>query len=137
MPFIGAVGGDLDFLETLPSPRLLATHLPLSLLPPAVSTVGCRVVYLCREPKDAFVSRWHFDNKMGKGAPIDLDDAFSMFCEGFSPFGPFWDHYLQYWKESLARPQEVMFLKYEEIVSDPLTVVRKLASFLDVHFTEE
>ncbi|VAH38399.1 unnamed protein product [Triticum turgidum subsp. durum] len=120
VPFIGAVGGDLDFLETLPSPRLLATHLPPSLLPPA-----------------AFVSRWHFDNKMGKGAPIALDDAFSMFCEGFSPFGPFWDHYLQYWKESLARPQEVMFLKYEEIVSDPLTVVRKLASFLDVPFTEE
>ncbi|EMS56198.1 Sulfotransferase 17 [Triticum urartu] len=123
VPFIGAVGGDLDFLETLPSPRLLATHLPLSLLPPA--------------PKDAFVSRWHFDNKMGKGAPIALDVAFSMFCQGFSPFGPFWDHYLQYWKESLARPQEVMFLKYEEIVSDPLTVVRKLASFLDVPFTEE
>ncbi|VAH53768.1 unnamed protein product [Triticum turgidum subsp. durum] len=138
VPFIGAMGGDLDVLETLPSPRLLATHLPPSLLPPAVSTVGCRVVYLCREPKDAFVSRWHFDNKMGKGgAPITLGDAFNMFCEGVSPFGPFWDHYLQYWKESLARPQEVMFLKYEEIVSDPLTVVRKLASFLDVPFTEE
>ncbi|VAH53764.1 unnamed protein product [Triticum turgidum subsp. durum] len=74
---------------------------------------------------------------MGKGAPITLDDAFSMFCEGFSPFGPFWDHYLRYWKESLARPQEVMFLKYEEIVSDPFMVGRKLASFLDVPFTEE
>ena len=31
----------------------------------------------------------------------------------------------------------MMFLKYEEIVSDPLTVVKKLASFLDVPFTEE
>ncbi|KAE8811373.1 Sulfotransferase 16 [Hordeum vulgare] len=137
VPFIGAVGGDLDFLETLPSPRLLSTHLPLSLLPPAVSAVGCRVVYLCREPKDALVSRWHFDNKMSKGDPITLDDAFTMFCEGFSPFGPFWDHYLQYWEESLARPQEVMFLRYEEIVSDPLKVARKLASFLDAPFTED
>uniref|UniRef100_A0A0A9E404 Sulfotransferase n=1 Tax=Arundo donax TaxID=35708 RepID=A0A0A9E404_ARUDO len=60
-----------------------------------------------------------------------------MISEGCSPFGPFWDHYLQYWKESLTRPQEVLFLKYEEIVFDPLKVVRKLASFFGVPFTEE
>ena len=137
VPFIGAMGGELDQLETLPSPRLLSTHLPLSLLPPTVSTVGCRVVYLCREPKDAFVSRGHFDNKIGTGAPTSLDDGFNMFCEGVSPFGPFWDHYLAYWRESLARLQEVMFLRYEEIVSDPLKVARELASFLRVPFTEE
>ncbi|KAM0873500.1 hypothetical protein ACQ4PT_038037 [Festuca glaucescens] len=106
VPFIGVMGGDLDNLETLPSPRLLSTHLPLSLLPPSISTVGCRVVYLCREPKDAFVSRWHFENKIGTGAPISLDNFFNMFCQGFSPYGPFWDHYLEYWKESLARPHE-------------------------------
>uniref|UniRef100_A0ACD5ZEX1 Uncharacterized protein n=1 Tax=Avena sativa TaxID=4498 RepID=A0ACD5ZEX1_AVESA len=86
---------------------------------------------------DAFVSRWHFDNKIGTGAPISLEDAFDMFCQGCSPFGPFWDHHLQYWNESLARPQEVMFLRYEEIVSDPLKVVRNLACFLGVPFTEE
>ncbi|KAM0822312.1 hypothetical protein ACQ4PT_071576 [Festuca glaucescens] len=123
VPFIGVMGGDLDHIETLPSSRLLSTHLPLSLLPPAVSTVGCRVVYLSREPKDALVSRWHFENKISTGAPISLDNFFNMYCQGFSPFGPFWDHYLEYWKESLARPHEVMFLRYEEIVSDPLKVV--------------
>ncbi|XP_062196960.1 cytosolic sulfotransferase 17-like [Phragmites australis] len=137
VPFIGLQGGDLEYAETLPSPRLLATHLPLSLLPPTVSTDGCRIVYLCREPKDAFISRWYFDNRMIKGDPINLDKAFTMFCEGFSPFGPFWDHYLQYWNESLKRPHEVLFLKYEEIVLDPLKVVRKLACFLGVPFTEE
>ncbi|KAF0909889.1 hypothetical protein E2562_000199 [Oryza meyeriana var. granulata] len=137
VPFIGAQGGELDHLETLPSPRLLATHLPFSLLPSAVTTMDCRIVYLCREPKDGFISRWHFDNKIAQGAKIDLNTAFTMFCEGCSPFGPFWDHYLQYWKESLQRPQEVRFLRYEEIVSDPLKVVRDLAGFLGVPFTEE
>ncbi|KAJ1269934.1 hypothetical protein BS78_06G016000 [Paspalum vaginatum] len=133
-----AVRGDLDYIETIPSPRLLSTHLPLSLLPPSLSTIGCRIVYLCREPKDAFVSRWHFDNKMSKGNyPINLDEAFAMFCEGCSPFGPFWDHYLQYWKESLLRRQEVLFLKYEELVLDPVKVVLKLADFIGVPFTQE
>jgi hydroxyjasmonate sulfotransferase len=137
VPFIGSHGGDLDYIETLPSPRLLSTHLPLSLLPPTMSTDGCRIVYLCREPKDAFVSRWHFDNRMTKGGHIPLDEAFTMFCEGCSPFGPFWNHYLEYWNESLRRPNEVLFLKYEGIVSDPLKVATNLASFLGAPFTEE
>ncbi|XP_040383683.1 cytosolic sulfotransferase 15-like [Oryza brachyantha] len=147
VPFIGVPGhggGDLAAIEAMPSPRLLATHLPLSLLPPAVTaaTGGCRVVYLCREPKDSFVSRWHFDNKMVKGSQtgahaIELDAAFAMFCEGCTPFGPFWEHYLQYWRESLRRPREVLFLRYEELVADPLRVVRDLAAFLGVPFIDE
>ncbi|KAG2536112.1 cytosolic sulfotransferase 18-like [Panicum virgatum] len=130
--------GDLAGIDKMPSPRLLATHLPLSLLPPAVAASGCRVVYLCRQPKDAFVSWWYFANQMHKGpSPIKFDEALSMFCEGFSPFGPFWEHYLEYWKERLARPEQVLFLRYEEIASDPVEVVRTLAGFFAVPFTQE
>jgi len=139
VPFIEIpdAGRDNTYLETLPSPRLLSTHLPLSMLPPETSSLGCRVVYLCREPKDALVSRWHFENKIVEGSNIELDKAFSMFCEGFSPSGPFWDHCLEYWKESLARPDEVLFLKYEEIKSNPEQVVRQLAKLLGVPITQE
>ncbi|KAM0914415.1 hypothetical protein ACQ4PT_011593 [Festuca glaucescens] len=66
-----------------------------------------------------------------------MDAAFGMFCEGFSPYGPFWDHCLEYWRESVARPSTVLFLKYEEIKSDPVQVARKLAEFLGVPFTPE
>ncbi|XP_044969192.1 cytosolic sulfotransferase 5-like [Hordeum vulgare subsp. vulgare] len=140
VPFIeipGATGGDdrVD-LGALPSPRLLATHMPMSLLPPA----GCRVVYLCRDPKDTLVSRLHFENKLaarGGGGGLSMDDAFGMFCEGFSPYGPFWDHCLEYWEESVARPDAVLFLRYEEIKSDPARVVRRLAGFLGVPLSEE
>ncbi|CAN6323006.1 unnamed protein product [Urochloa humidicola] len=131
--------GDLTGIGKLPSPRLLATHLPLSLLPPAVATGGCRVVYLCRQPKDAFISWWYFANSMRRDSspPIQFDDALSMFCEGVSPFGPFWEHYLEYWRQSMERPQQILFLRYEEIVSDPVEVVKKLAGFFAVPFTEE
>ncbi|KAF8696130.1 hypothetical protein HU200_037020 [Digitaria exilis] len=115
-------GRDHTYLETIPSPRLLSTHLPLSMLPPETSLRGCR---------------WHFENKIVKGSNIELDKAFDMFCEGFSPSGPFWNHCLEYWKESLARPNEVLFLKYEELKSHPEQVVRQLAEFLGVPLTAE
>ncbi|XP_037415702.1 cytosolic sulfotransferase 17-like [Triticum dicoccoides] len=137
VPYLALRPGDLDIVETLPSLRLLSTHLPLSLLPSTVSTLGCRIVCVCRDPKDAFISRWHFEKRMNQGMSIGMDEAFTMFCEGCSPYGPFWDRYLEYWKESLARPHEVMFLRYEEIVSDTPKVISKLASFLGVPFTQE
>lgn len=59
-----------------------------------------------------------------------------MFCEGLSPYGPFWNHFLEYWKASMQRPEKVMFLKYY-IKSDPALVVRKLADFLGMPFTKE
>lgn len=102
--------GDLTFIDELPSPRLLATHMPLSLLPESVAIHGCRIVYICRDPKDAFVSRWHFLKEVS-GVNIDIHAAFNMFCEGLCDYGPFWDHCLEYWKESIAKSNTVLFLK--------------------------
>ncbi|KAL6659655.1 hypothetical protein ACP70R_002484 [Stipagrostis hirtigluma subsp. patula] len=125
---------DLNYVETLPCPRILATHMPISLLPQAILGSGCRFVYICRDPKDVFVSRWHFENKIQRGQEIDLEDGFNLFCEGVSPFGPFWDHCLEYWRESIARPGKVLFLRYEEMMSEPVKHVKMLAAFLGVPF---
>ncbi|KAK7861577.1 flavonol 3-sulfotransferase [Quercus suber] len=35
-----------------------------------------------------------------------FEDAFELFCEGVSPFGPYWDHLLGYWKASLNSPEK-------------------------------
>uniref|UniRef100_A0ACD5T7X1 Uncharacterized protein n=1 Tax=Avena sativa TaxID=4498 RepID=A0ACD5T7X1_AVESA len=139
VPFIEirSLGMDHIEFETLPSPRLLATHMPISMLPSDTRSRGCRIVYLCQDPKDTLVSRLHFENKVVKGCNLPMDNAFSMFCEGFSPYGPFWDHCREYWEDSLARPNNVLFMKYEEIMSDPVQGVRELAKFLGVPLTEE
>ncbi|EMS57315.1 Sulfotransferase 17 [Triticum urartu] len=133
-------GGDHTDLNALASPRLLSTHIPMSLLPPGMSpSSGRRVVSLCRDPKDTFVSRWqwHFDNKIFHGSTMELDKAYDLFCRGLSPYGPFWEHYLEYWKASLVTPDKVLFLKYEEIKEDSVRVVQKLAAFLRVPFSQE
>ncbi|VAI74049.1 unnamed protein product [Triticum turgidum subsp. durum] len=105
-------------LDKLPSPRLLSTHMPLSLLPPGISALGCRVVYLCREPKDVFVSSWHYMNRVSADFSPDMDATFELFCEGFSLYGPLWDHVRGYWEQSVAEPDRVLFLKYDDMMAD-------------------
>ena len=45
---------------------------------------------------------------------MSLDETFEMYCKGVIEFGPFWDHMLGYWKESIERPHKVLFLNYVE-----------------------
>ncbi|KAI3896426.1 hypothetical protein MKX03_008588 [Papaver bracteatum] len=114
--------------------RLIATHIPYSSLPDSVID-------------NIFISTWNFVNKMRtlpesnnkstpplsnmkKSTPLSIEDAFELFCDGVSDFGPYWDHVHGYWKESLERPCKVLFLKYEDLKKEPEPQLKKLAEFL-------
>ncbi|MFS7928754.1 putative aromatic desulfoglucosinolate sulfotransferase [Helianthus anomalus] len=118
-------------------PRLFSTHFPHTLLPPCITS--CKLVYVCRDPKDVLVSKWHFLNKHRSEnvPPLSLHEAFELFCEGVSHYGPVWEHVLSYWKASLESPEKILFLKYEEMMKQPAVEVRKLAAFMVKPFTDE
>ncbi|KAL5206296.1 hypothetical protein ABZP36_034505 [Zizania latifolia] len=120
-------------LSSLPAPRLLMTHIPSQSLPDSVADSGCKLVYLCRDPKDCFVSLWHFWNRF---MPWDIDEALRQFCDGRSLFGPYWEHVLGYWRWHVQRPSQVLFLTYEELAADTLSQLKRLAGFLGRPFTE-
>ncbi|CAL9165725.1 unnamed protein product [Musa hybrid cultivar] len=127
-------------LSKLPPPRLFSTHIPFHSLPPSVVDSDCRVVYLCRNPKDNFISFWHHKNWVRTKAnlePSTLEKAFDNFCKGFSFFGPFWDHVLGYWKAHLERPKKILFVKYEELLQDTVAQLKRLAEFLGCPFSED
>lgn len=133
------VDNQVPDLTTLTSPRLFATHLPFVSLPASVkdSSSACKLVYLCRNPKDIFVSLWHFTNKLRpeeKGTN-SLEETFDKFCRGVSLYGPFWDHILGYWKASMEKPDRVFFLKYEELKEQPSLRLKMLAEFLGCPFS--
>nr|XP_043637399.1 flavonol sulfotransferase-like [Erigeron canadensis] len=133
---------DLDKIEhnhknsTFP---LVATHLPYPSLPESVLDANCKIVYIYRNTKDVVVSHYHYLREALK-VPVEdspFVEAFEEFCEGISYYGPYWDHILGYWKASLERPDRVLFLKYEDLKTDPTTNVKKLAEFIGYPFSIE
>lgn len=68
---------------------------------------------------------------------LKLEEAFEMYCNGIVCFGPRWSHILGNWKESLARPNKVLFLKYENLKEHVDFHVKNIAKFLDYPFTQE
>lgn len=140
LPFV-----ECEVLRTSPTyvethlPRLFATHMPYTSLPQSILDSGCRIVYMCRNPKDVLVSLFHFSNKLrGKYSDLlTLDEAFDMFARGVIPNGPYWDHVKGYYKASLEQPTNIMFITYEEMKLDTAKCLSRLATFLGYPFSEE
>ncbi|ESW05765.1 hypothetical protein PHAVU_011G207500 [Phaseolus vulgaris] len=136
-------GGDIQaqilHLDNLAEPRIFGTHTPFPSLPTSTKESNCKIIYICRDPFDNFVSAWTYFNKV---KPLSLtavtqDEAFEMYCNGVIDYGPWWSHMLGYWNESVARPDKVMFLKYEDLKENTSFHVKKIGEFLGCPFTEE
>uniref|UniRef100_A0A5B6ZCY8 Sulfotransferase n=1 Tax=Davidia involucrata TaxID=16924 RepID=A0A5B6ZCY8_DAVIN len=145
VPFLDLYAKD-NPKNPIPDVPLMATHIPYSSLPESIfsaSAAGhhhCRMVYVFRDPKDVLVSQWHFAGRHKRSErvkPLPLQEAFELFSRGDSPYGSFWDHVLGYWKASLECPDRVLFLKYEDMKSEPLVHVKRLAEFIGQPFSLE
>ncbi|KAM6559716.1 hypothetical protein CsatA_028955 [Cannabis sativa] len=127
-------------MENMIKPRLLNTHIPYPSLPPSIKDSHCKIVYICRNPLDVFVSHWHFAHRFSGEddiEPCHLEECFHMFCKGIHAFGPFWDHILGFWKASLEMPHKILFLKYEELKKDEVFFIKRIADFLGFPFSKE
>uniref|UniRef100_A0A0E0LH57 Sulfotransferase n=1 Tax=Oryza punctata TaxID=4537 RepID=A0A0E0LH57_ORYPU len=123
-------------IDALPWPRLMATHMHHSLLPASITdNPDCKIIYICRDPKDMIVSMWHFIRR--KLPEIQFLDLFESACEGRCLSSPIWDHILGYWNASKTSPETVLFLRYEELLHDPTDSVRTLARFVGQPFSLE
>ncbi|KAK1385400.1 Sulfotransferase [Heracleum sosnowskyi] len=119
------------------STRIFGSHIPKASLPKSIMEEG-KIVYMCRDIKDTFVSLFHFANRTNlRPSPISLENAFGLFCKGSSHAGPVWEHILEYWKESLERPHKVLFMRYEEMTNEPRVQLRRLAHFIGKPFSQE
>ncbi|KAI7757354.1 hypothetical protein M8C21_014168, partial [Ambrosia artemisiifolia] len=111
------------------STRLFATHMPYNSLPQSILDSGCRLVYMCRNPKDVLGDFSH--------DVLKLEDAFEKFSKGIGSCYPYWDHVKGYYKASLEHPTRILFLTYENMKMDTANNVKRLADFIGYPFTKE
>ncbi|XP_060094441.1 amine sulfotransferase-like [Heteronotia binoei] len=116
-----------------PSPRLFATHLPYYLVPRGLRNKRAKVIYVSRNPKDVFISYYHFTRL---SARIEAAEDFGSFMEKFlagDVLASSWlDHGYAH-KEDFS----ILFLTYEEMKKDLRSSVLKICSFLGKNLSEE
>ncbi|XP_009598362.1 cytosolic sulfotransferase 12-like [Nicotiana tabacum] len=133
------IDGQVPNFSSFTSPRLLSTHLPYGSLPKSVQHSKNKLVYLCRNPRDIFISLFHFTNnlRIENMGTNSIEEMLDLFCKGVSLYGPFWNHVLDYWKKSIENPKKVLFLMYEEMKEQPEIQLKRLAEFLGCSFSIE
>lgn len=128
-------------LDVIPSPRIFATHLSYQSLTKVFHESPCKIIYICRNPLDQFVSERHFflENNLNNKdeRTLSIDESFNRFCQGISHYGPFWEHALEAWNAHLKNPDRVLFLKYEDLKKDDKHYIRKIAEFIGCPFSAQ
>ncbi|KDR11875.1 sulfotransferase 1C4 [Zootermopsis nevadensis] len=119
-----------EVLNEMKSPRFIKTHLPFSLLPPNLLDVGCKVVYVARNPKDVAVSFYHLNRLIRtQGYLGDFPRYWDYFENNLHPWAPYWSHVTEGWDH--RHNPSVLFLFYEEMNKNLPATINKVAKFLE------
>ncbi|KAL4233033.1 Sulfotransferase domain [Mactra antiquata] len=126
----------IDHIEKLPSPRMLKCHLHHFMLPEQLRNGKGRIIYICRNPKD--IASSFFRLMQWADLLLEEEKSFDYFIEEFvngTGLGCPWPrHLLEYWEK---RNENVLFLKYEEVIKDLPKTVRSISDFLKKDLSDE
>ncbi|XP_014209624.1 sulfotransferase 1C4-like [Copidosoma floridanum] len=124
-----------EIARSMPSPRFIKTHFPLSLVPNILKS-DCKVIYVARNPKDVAVSYYHFHKTV---KVYDYQGDFEKFWDYFQndliSWGPYWKHLKEAWAQ--RHNPNFLFLFYEEMTHDLLAATKKVAKFLGKSYKDE
>lgn len=111
--------------------RIIKTHLEWDRIPYAATA---RYICVIRDPKDAFVSNYHFtrDVLLGPLMP-SVPTWLAVFLSDDAPF-PWATHLQSYW-QSRHQPN-LLLLTFEEMKKDLPQAVQRIADFMEVQLTE-
>lgn len=112
--------------------RVIKTHLEWERIP---YSSDARYICILRNPKDAFVSSYHFVRDIFFGPVMPSVDVWlDLFCSDGFPF--VWpDHVNGYW--AVRNLPNVMILTFEEMKADMPLVISKMAEFMGVEMDDE
>jgi len=112
----------MEHVATLPSPRFIKTHHPLSMLPPDLLTKA-KVIYVGRNVKDVCVSSFYHERP---------DATFQRWTEAFRQGEVMIGNWFEHMKEGhdLRDHPNMSFFWYEDMKEDLRSVIQQVATFL-------
>ncbi|XP_075686960.1 sulfotransferase 1C4-like isoform X2 [Rhinoderma darwinii] len=136
VPFLELGKASLAVADSMPTPRLLKSHLPFHLMPPSFWEKDVKIVYVARNPKDCMVSYYYF-HKMDQtmADPGTFDNFFSMFLSGNMAWGSWFDHVIGWWKAK--DKHKISYVFYEDMIEDPRHEIQKVMRFLDRDLSDD
>lgn len=112
--------------------RVIKTHLALDRIP---FSPQARYIAVVRDPKDAFVSGFHFTRDVMFGPLMfTLSDFLDYFLDDDFIFEAWWHFANSYWQ--VRHCDNVLFLTYEEMINDLPGAVRRIAELMDITLSE-
>lgn len=120
----------MEMADSNPNQRLMKTHLPVNLLPTHLMTMDqSKIIYVIRNPKDTAISWYHF-NKNLHGFNGTLGDCLDGYLSGYVAYGSYFKHADEFIQLSKRR-KNILLVTYEDLVTNPVEVVRRVAEFLE------
>ncbi|KAL5273426.1 hypothetical protein ACFFRR_000262 [Megaselia abdita] len=130
----GIIPNVYEACDSMPSPRVLKSHLTANMLPNELWVKKPKIIYITRNVKDAILSRYHMYKGLNywKG---DLKSFLNAFLADDLAYLPYWPHILEFWQ--IRNEPNVYFTSYETIKKDLKGNLRKICTFLERPYTEE
>ncbi|XP_032780884.2 sulfotransferase 1E1 [Daphnia magna] len=117
-----------NYIDALPSPRYIKSHLPLSYLPPNLVD-SCKVVYVARNPKDVAVS-WYFHHLLDPimNTNLTVEEFVEFFIRDEVLYAPYWTNLIDAW--NMRNHPNFLFLFYEDLKMDLPAQLQRICRFL-------
>ncbi|MFH5806481.1 sulfotransferase domain-containing protein [Alienimonas sp. DA493] len=116
--------------------RVIKTHLPVSQLPVPEEPGPAKWVYVARDPRDVFVSAYHFYRGIAFGRAMpSVEEWLGTFLRNEYHFGSWAEHVAGFW--ALRHRPDVLFLTFRELTRDPGAAVDRLAAFVGADLTAQ
>ena len=128
-----------DVFKTLPSPRVMKTHLPYELWKNQLRRYpNVKVIQTIRNPKDTLVSFYHHFRSSGQLGTFNgtWDQYFELFKQKRLPWGDYFEHNAEWYKFNRGR-KESLVLIYEDMKKSHRDHVIQIAKFLGQDLTDK
>ncbi|KAL4222665.1 Sulfotransferase domain [Mactra antiquata] len=121
----------IKYVEGLSSPRMIKSHLHYFMLPEQLQNGKGRK---SKRRYNIILPLMQWGDQLNEGADT-FTEFVDAFVDGTGYLCPWPKHLLGYWER--RNDSHVLFLKYEDVVKDLATAVRKIATFLRKDLTDE